>query len=137
MTEALAYKNYEEENIIYRMPMLRSEVNILRHDIDTLKTDVSELKRDVNTLKSDVSDLKKDVSILKDDVSELKSEMKDVRSDVGDLKGEMKTLSVRVDSVEKRLDDMNNSQNKWFMVLSFLVAAVPIAIAIIQNFIRR
>lgn len=45
MPEA-AYKGevYDTEEMMYRVPMLRSEVNIMRKDIDTLKNDVSKLK---------------------------------------------------------------------------------------------
>ena len=86
-------------------------------------------------IENDVSGLKKDVTNLKNDVSELKADMKSVKSEIGELKGDVKTLFARVDGIDKRLDDMNSSQNKWFMVLGFLVAAVPIAIAVVQHFI--
>ena len=96
-----------------------------------------ETERRLTNLENDVSGLKKDVTDLKNDVSELKADMKNVTSEIGELKGDVKTLSARVDGIDKRLDDMNSSQNKWFMVLGFLVAAVPIAIAVIQHFIGR
>ena len=43
----------------------------------------------------------------------------------------------RIDSVEKRIDDLHHSQNIWFAVLGFFAAAVPVAIAIIQHIIAK
>ena len=139
MSEALAYqeKEYEFENMNYRMPMLRSEVNIVRHDIDTLRTDVSELKKDTNIIKSEISELKKDVRILQSDASELKSDLKNIHIEINDLKGDLKVINARIDNMDKRFDDFAKSQNGWFMTIGFLVAAVPIAIAIVQHFIGR
>ena len=125
----------------------RSEINSLPI-VQSIDKSVRELNQNFNehkhaterrlaNLENDVSDLKKDVPNLKNDVSELKSDMKSVRSEISELKGDVKTLSARVDGIDKRLDDMNSSQNKWFMVLSFLVAAVPVAIAIIQHLTGR
>ena len=42
-----------------------------------------------------------------------------------------------MDGMDKRLDDMNKAQNGWFMVLGLLVTAVPIAVAVIQYFIKN
>ncbi|MBR2207220.1 MAG: hypothetical protein IJ859_00250 [Synergistaceae bacterium] len=120
----------------------RSEINSLPL-IQSIDKSVKELNQNFYEQKQetakmfasvdkDIADLKRDVGILKNDVTELKTALVETRAE---LKGDINTLSARADGIDKRLDDMNNSQNKWFMVLGFLVAAVPIAVAVVQNFI--
>ena len=46
MPEAAYKEAYEQEELTYRVPMLRSEVNIMRRDIDTIKNDVTELEHE-------------------------------------------------------------------------------------------
>ena len=131
----VAYKEaYEQEEFMYRVPMLRSEVNILSRDVDTLKNDVAEMKRDISILKSDVTELKHDVRILQSDVAELKSGMNDLRVEVNSMKVEFRT---RMDGMDRRIDDIQASQNKWFTLLGLLVAAVPIAIAVVQSLVSK
>ena len=43
----------------------------------------------------------------------------------------------RLDDMNKRMDDMSQYQQKWFTLLSILVAAVPIAIALLQGVIAK
>ena len=62
MPETAYKETYEPEEITYRMPLLRSEINIMRRNVDSLNNDVAEIKRDVGVLKSDVADLKRNVS---------------------------------------------------------------------------
>ena len=50
MPETAFKDTYEQEDMFYRVPMLRSEINILRRDVDTLKNDNAELKRDISSL---------------------------------------------------------------------------------------
>ncbi len=61
--------------------------------------------------------------------------MKIVHTEVNDLKGDIKVMNTKIESLDKRLDDATKSQNSWFMVLGFLAAAVPIAVAIVQHFV--
>lgn len=137
MPEVAVKEGYEHDGLTYRMPMLRSEVNILRRDVDGLKSDVAEVKRDISVLKSDVSQLKQDVRILQNDVFELKSDVKELRVQASDMKGEIRAFGARLDGMEKRIDDMHESQTKWFTLLGLLVAAVPVAVAIIQSLITK
>ena len=66
MPEATMYKEAPETDVLsYRIPLLRSDVNVLGRDIESLKENVSVLKSDMKTLKADVSDLKHEVSALK------------------------------------------------------------------------
>ena len=131
----VAYKDvYEQEEMMYRVPMLRSEVNILSRDVDTLKNDVAEMKRDISSLKSDVTELKHDVRILQTDVAELKSDVKDLRVEVSSIKVEFRA---RMDGMDKRIDDIHASQNKWFTLMGLLIAIVPIAIAIVQSLMSK
>ena len=133
----VAYKDgYDTEEAMYRIPMLRSEMNIMRRDIDTLKNDVAELKRDVTQIKSDITELKHDTRSTQEDISELKSDVKDLRVNVSDLRGEMRTLGAQFYGMEKRIDDIHASHTKWFTLLGLLIAIVPIAIAVIQTLIK-
>jgi len=63
-------------------------------------------------------------------VQEMKSDIKELRIE---MQGNVKTLSTQILEVHKRIDDTRDSQNKWFMLLGFLVTAVPIVIAIVQR----
>ena len=125
----------------------RSEVNSLPL-IQSIDKSVKELKQHsyehqhvtdhrLSNLENDVSDLKKTVNTLKNDVAELKSDMKIVHADINDLKGDMKVMNAKIENLDKRLDDVTKSQNGWFMVLGFLAAAVPIAVAIVQHFVEH
>ena len=44
---------------------------------------------------------------------------------------------MRIDGVDKRIDDLHQSQNKWFTLLGLLITIVPIAIAIIQSILKK
>ncbi|MBQ9564540.1 MAG: hypothetical protein IJU98_03030, partial [Synergistaceae bacterium] len=66
------------------------------------------------------------------------------KDDVAELKGDVKALNVRMDGFDKqmegvnrRIDDLSQSQNKWFLLLGILVAAVPVAVALIQGLIAK
>ena len=61
----------------------------------------------------------------------MKSDIKELRTE---MQGNVKTLSTQILEVHKRIDDTRDSQNKWFMLLGFLVTAVPIVVAIVQRF---
>lgn len=130
----VAYKDtYELDEPVYRIPMLHSDVNILRRDVDTLKTNVSELKHDSHSVTADITELKSNVRILQNDSSTLKTDVRDLRVEVSDLKGDVRTLGARLDSMDRRIDDLHESQTKWFTLLGLLVTIVPIAIAIVQK----
>ena len=137
MPEAAFNEHYEKDDSLYRLPMLHSEVHILRKDVDALKIDVSELKHEVASIKSDVSELKSNVRILQNSVSDLKSDIRVLHSEVNDIKSDVRTLDTRIDGTDRRIDDIHQSQNKWFMLLGFLITAVPVAIAIVQSFIHK
>ena len=137
MSEAAYKEVYDAEEIMYRVPILRSDVNVMRRDVDTLKSDVTELKRDLSFVKSDITELKQNTRILQNDVSELKSDVKDLRVEVSELKGEVKTLGARLDGMGRRIDDIHESHTKWFTLLGLLITIVPIAIAIIQSILKK
>ena len=42
----------------------------------------------------------------------------------------------RVDELEKRIEDVHHSQSMWFTVLGVLATVVPIAVAVVQIFIK-
>ena len=137
MPETAFNEHYENDDSFYRFPMLHSELHIMRKDVDSFKIDVSELKHEVASVKSDVSELKSNVRILQNSVSDLKSDIRVLHSEVNDIKSDVRTLDTRIDGIDRRIDDIHQSQNKWFMLLGFLITAVPVAIVIIQSFIHK
>ena len=46
------------------------------------------------------------------------------------------TLTTAINGLDKRIDDMHQSQTLWFTVFGILVAVVPIAVAVVQSFIK-
>ena len=76
-------------------------------------------------------------AIVEKNLAEHRAITSEIRTDIREMQGENRLLSTRLDGLEKRIDDMNANQSKWFTLLGVLVAAVPIAIAIIQNFMMK
>ena len=125
----------------------RSEVNSLPL-LQRIDKSVKELKqesyeRDRNN-RHEFASLNKEIASLKSDVAEVRSDVNELQQNVTEVRGEIRTLNARIDGMDKRmdgmdkrLDDMNKAQNGWFMVLGLLVTAVPIAVAVIQYFIKN
>ena len=44
--------------------------------------------------------------------------------------------NTRIDGLEKRIDDLHNSHNKWFTVFSVIFGVTAIAVAVIQVFTK-
>ena len=125
----------------------RSEVSSLPL-IQSIDRSVKEFKQKLyeheQDSKHEISSLNKEIANLRNDFAEVRSDVNGLKQDVAEVKGEIKTLNARIDgvdkrldSMDKRLDDMTKTQNGWFMVLGFLVTAVPIALAVIQHFVGR
>ena len=123
----------------------RSEINSLPL-IQSIDKSVKELKQNfyehARDNRHEFDSLNKEITNLKSDFVEMRSEANGLKQDFTEVKGEIKTLNARLDGVDKRfdgmdkqLDDMTKTQNGWFMVLGFLVAAVPVAVAIVQHFV--
>ena len=47
------------------------------------------------------------------------------------------TLTVAINRNDTRIEDMHQSQTKWFMLLGVLVAVIPIAFALLQGAITK
>ena len=75
-------------------------------------------------------------AVVEKNLAEHKSIASEIRSEIRELAGESRVLTARLDSVEKRIDDMHASQSKWFTLFGVLITAVPIVIAVIQHFAR-
>ena len=45
-------------------------------------------------------------------------------------------VNSRIDSLEKRIDDVHQSLSLWLGIMGFLIAVVPIAVAVVQSFIK-
>ena len=61
---------------------LKSDVRVLKTEMQEVKTDVQELKSDVQVLKTDMQEVKTDVQKLKSDVQVLKTDMQEVKIDM-------------------------------------------------------
>ena len=46
------------------------------------------------------------------------------------------TLTVAFNSLDKRIDDVRQSQNLWFTVFGIIFAVVPIAVVIVQSVLK-
>ena len=119
-----------------------------RHGVYDLIRDIDE---DVKDVKSNIYNFRRDttgrLSNLESEVSTLKQDNRAINLQISDMRGDIKALSSHVDSIEKqiekqfdginrRIDDMNQSQMKWFSLLGLLVAIVPIVLSIISSFIK-
>ena len=125
----------------------RSEVSSLPL-IQSIDKSIKELKQGLYERDRDnrheFDSLNKGIANLKSDFAEMRSEVNTLKQELIEVKGEVKTLNARIDgvdkrldSMDKRLDDMAKTQNGWFMVLGFLVTVVPIAVTVIQYFVRH
>ncbi len=47
------------------------------------------------------------------------------------------SLDKRIDSLDKRISDMHQTMSLWFTVLGLLAVAVPIAVAVIETFMKK
>lgn len=52
---------------------------------------------------------------------------------ISDIRGDIKALNVRADGIDRRLDDLKESQNKWFTLFGILLIVVPIAVEIMSR----
>ena len=115
---------------INSLPLIKS----IDKSVKEIKQDLYEYQRAaeqrLSNLERDTAELKNITSKLQNEVQEMKSDIKELRIE---MQGNVKTLSTQILEVHKRIDDTRDSQNKWFMLLGFLVTAVPIVIAIVQR----
>lgn len=45
-------------------------------------------------------------------------------------------LDKRIDTMDKRIDDIRQTQNLWFSIFGIIATVVPIAVVVIQSFAR-
>ncbi len=80
-------------------------------------------------------------AIMEKNLAEYKVMIKEVngRIDVLDEKLEhvTDTLTVAISGLNERIDDIHQSQTLWFTLFGILIAVVPIAVAVVQNFITK
>lgn len=53
-----------------------------------------------------------------------------------ELRGEDRAINARLDSLEKRIDDIQQTQSRWFTLLGILITVVPILVTLIQKFVN-
>ena len=47
------------------------------------------------------------------------------------------TLTVAINDTNRRIDDMHQTQSLWFTVFGVLVVVVPIAVAVVEAFMKK
>ena len=55
---------------------------------------------------------------------------------ISELKGENRAVNVRLDGLEKRIDDLQQTQNRWFTLLVILITVVPLVIMFLQKIVK-
>lgn len=45
-------------------------------------------------------------------------------------------LDKRIDTMDKRIDDIRQTQNLWFSIFGIIATVVPIAVVVIQSFAK-
>lgn len=90
----------------------------------------SRLEQDAASLKNDLIDLKITTGVTKSELAGLKGDVKELQRDVSELKGEIKELSGNVAAMQTRF-------NWGLIIIGFLVALVPVAVAVIQGVVGK
>ena len=55
---------------------------------------------------------------------------------ISELKGENRAINARLDGLEKRIDDLQQTQSRWFTLLGILITIAPIVVALIQKLVK-
>ena len=126
---------------------LQGQINVLSEKIDHVSNTTNEKIDHVSdTLSTKIDRVESTLNEKIDYVADtLSTKIERVESTINKrIDGLEETVGVaiqgtheRIDSVEKRIDDLHHSQNIWFAVLGFFAAAVPVAIAIVQHIIAK
>ena len=113
-----------------------------------------------NRLEKNQAVIDKNMAEVKNMFSELRNEMKNVRNELrseinnirAELRAEIRILdekltasnqatNEKISGIEKRFDDLKESQNKWFTVFGILFTAAaiiaPVAVAVVQHFMTK
>ncbi|MBR1486527.1 MAG: DUF1640 domain-containing protein [Synergistaceae bacterium] len=134
-TEYVSQKIFDLQigNIKYRLDTERERVN------DRLEKNQAVADKNMAEVKEMFSEIRSEINSVR---SEMRAEIRELRSEIkGEIKvlyTEIKATDNRIDGLEKRFDDMKESQNKWFTVFGilFTVATIiaPVAVAVVQHF---
>ena len=148
-TEYVSQKIFDLQldNIKYRANTERERVDdrleknqaVIDKNMSEVKAMFAEIHSEIKNIRSEMhSEIKNIRSEMRSEISELRSEIK---SEIKVLHTEIKATNTRIDGLEKRFDDMKESQNKWFTVFGilFTVAAIiaPVAVAVVQHFMNK
>ena len=115
---------------------------IMEKNFAEMRSMISEFRVELKGVQGDIKALDKKVEgEIKELRGEIKALDKKVDGDIKELRGEIKALdqkidgvNVRVDSVEKRIDDLHQSHNKWFALFGILFTIITIATSILAFF---
>ena len=117
--------------------VLRGDINVLQRSFENLDKNVDDLKNNITKIQNDISSINQNVALNMKNISDIKDDMRELR----DWKTEVMLLiqkqDSRIDAMEKRFDDMNQSQNKWFTVFGLLFALAPLVAVLLQNLITK
>lgn len=104
-----------KQKSIPQKPATKSDINMLKTDVNTLKTDVNILKTDVKGLKTDVNILKTDVKGIKDDIKALEIrnniKMDALKIEIGDeIRQYHDKTMTKLDDIVKELEEMREDR---------------------------
>ncbi len=96
--------------------IMREELGGLETRFDRLEADVGELKTTVTGMQSDIREMQADISGMKSDIREMqadiggmKSDIREMQADIGGMKSDIRGLTGRVDRLEMKFDEMQES----------------------------
>ena len=130
---------YNEQQVIEEQPergfytLIRGIDSNIRRINNELYESRHENERRLSLLENQVSELRKDNQVLNTEIREMRAEIK---GDKNTFTTQINSIEKQIDGINRRIDDMHQSQTKWFTLLGVLVAIVPIAIAVIQSFAK-
>ena len=115
------------------MPLIRSIDKSVRGLSDGLANFRSEVCGELREIHKTMDDQGKDIKTL----SEKTEKIGLLEEKINDTQKSVAALQVAVEHIDKRIDDTKSSQDKWLQILGFLVVVVPIAVAVVEAFVKK
>ena len=114
---------------------------------------IEDIKYRTNAERERVDDrIARNQAVIDKNMAEVKAMFADIRSEIKSVDQKVDRLdekftillhgtNERITGLEKRFDDMKESQNKWFTVFGILFTAAaiiaPVAVAVVQHFMGK
>ena len=112
------------------MPLIRSIDKSVRGLSDGLANFRSEVREEFREIHKELKDHDSRLEHQEAKLSKIEETLNETQKDIIELK-------TAVAHIDKRIDDTKASQDKWLQILGFLVVVVPIAVAVVEAFIKK